>query len=122
LLKCLDAGANVIKNDHKNIIRKVFFNGEPFITVTNNTNSYVTKDCLNASTHAQRSRYLEKIHGILSLQKKVIKNIIWKVFFICEPFIIATNNTNPQQIPTNVYRKVEVGSRRNFVSSAPSRI
>jgi len=58
LLKCLDVGAKVkvlekkfleyygfIKKVIKNIIRKAFFICEPFITVTNNTNSYVTRDC-----------------------------------------------------------------------------
>jgi len=60
LLKCLDAGANVIKNDHKNIIRKVFFICEPFITVTNNTNSYVTKDLLQCLDAGAKVKVLEK--------------------------------------------------------------
>jgi len=51
LLKCLDAGAKVkvVEKIHgilfekkvkKNIIRKVFFISEPFITATNNTGTW----------------------------------------------------------------------------------
>jgi len=47
--------------------------------------------CLEAGA---KVKLLETIHGILSLYKKIIKNIIRKVFFICEPFITVTNNTN----------------------------
>jgi len=42
-----------IKKVIKNIIRKVFFICEPFITVTNNTNSYFTRGSENASTKAR---------------------------------------------------------------------
>jgi len=38
---------------------------------------------------------MEKILGILSLHKKSHKKYISKkVFFICEPFITVTSNTN----------------------------
>jgi len=33
------------KKGHKNIIRKVFLTCEPIITVNNNTNTYVERDC-----------------------------------------------------------------------------
>jgi len=39
-------------------------------------------------------KVMEKNHGILSLHKKAIKNIIRKVLFIREPFITVSNNTN----------------------------
>jgi len=73
----------------QNIIRKIFFICEPFITVTDNTNSYVTKDCLYASTQAQRSGNGKNSwnYGIqvkIPFIKKVRKNIIRKVFFICD--------------------------------------
>jgi len=58
------------KNGLKSISGKVFFNCVPFMTVTNNTNSDVTKDCLSALTQSQRSRLLKKIYEILSLHKK----------------------------------------------------
>jgi len=41
--------------------------------------------------------------------KKVIKNIIRKVFFICEPFITVTNNTNSYvtRVPKKSTAKVQ---------------
>jgi len=44
----------------KNIIRKVFFICEPFIAVTNNTNSYVTKDLLKSLDAGAKVKVLEK--------------------------------------------------------------
>jgi len=37
---------------------------------------------------------MEKNHGILSLHKKGHKKCNKEVFFICEPFITVTSNTN----------------------------
>jgi len=45
------------KNDFKlNIIWKVFFICEPFITVINNTNSYVTKGCEKIHSESAKVR------------------------------------------------------------------
>jgi len=38
---------------------------------------------------------------------EIRKNIIWKVFLICEPFLTVTNNTN-----TDVQRIAKMSRRR----------
>jgi len=80
-----------IKKVIKNIIRKDFFICEPFITVTNNTNSFITR-IAKIPRRRRKCQGHGKIHKILFLDQKKTTKILNENFFYLDNKKIYINS------------------------------